>query len=152
MALLNCRSCGKEISENAASCPHCGEPLAKQGKSFGCGTVLLVVAAAFFLFVFVGVYYGSENAEPYDSNNDSMAWIMAQDFIEKRLSSPSTAEFPRYYQLPDNAIRKTGDNYIIDAYVDSQNGFGATIRTNFIVNVRYSGDETWKLINLEFDK
>ena len=29
MALIPCTVCGKSISENAAACPHCGEPLKK---------------------------------------------------------------------------------------------------------------------------
>jgi DNA-directed RNA polymerase subunit RPC12/RpoP len=29
MALINCFECGKEISDKAASCPHCGAPLEK---------------------------------------------------------------------------------------------------------------------------
>lgn len=29
MALIKCSECGKEISENAASCPHCGNPINK---------------------------------------------------------------------------------------------------------------------------
>ena len=27
MALINCSECGKEISDKAASCPHCGNPI-----------------------------------------------------------------------------------------------------------------------------
>lgn len=27
MALINCSECGKEISDKAASCPHCGNPM-----------------------------------------------------------------------------------------------------------------------------
>ncbi|MBE6244151.1 MAG: zinc-ribbon domain-containing protein [Bacteroidales bacterium] len=27
MALIKCKECGKEISDLAASCPHCGAPL-----------------------------------------------------------------------------------------------------------------------------
>ena len=27
MALINCPECGKEISDKAASCPHCGNPM-----------------------------------------------------------------------------------------------------------------------------
>ncbi len=30
MALVECKACGKEISENAKECPHCGEPLSKK--------------------------------------------------------------------------------------------------------------------------
>lgn len=27
MALIQCSVCGKDISENATACPHCGEPM-----------------------------------------------------------------------------------------------------------------------------
>ena len=30
MALINCPACGKSVSENAASCPFCGEPIAQR--------------------------------------------------------------------------------------------------------------------------
>lgn len=30
MAIVNCKSCGKEISKNAKVCPHCGEPAPKK--------------------------------------------------------------------------------------------------------------------------
>ena len=28
MALISCSECGKKVSENADSCPHCGDPIA----------------------------------------------------------------------------------------------------------------------------
>ena len=30
MALIKCTECGKEVSENAAACPNCGNPITKQ--------------------------------------------------------------------------------------------------------------------------
>lgn len=30
MSLINCKECGKEISDQATACPHCGAPLAAQ--------------------------------------------------------------------------------------------------------------------------
>jgi len=30
MALINCNECGKEISDKATSCPHCGAPVEKK--------------------------------------------------------------------------------------------------------------------------
>lgn len=32
MALINCPECGKEVSENAATCPNCGNPIAQKGQ------------------------------------------------------------------------------------------------------------------------
>lgn len=34
MAMINCPECGKEISDQAASCPHCGTPIKKGDKKF----------------------------------------------------------------------------------------------------------------------
>lgn len=33
MALLTCRECGKEVSDKAYTCPHCGYPLKEQEKT-----------------------------------------------------------------------------------------------------------------------
>jgi len=34
MALINCPECGKEISDQAASCPNCGTPIQKTERKF----------------------------------------------------------------------------------------------------------------------
>ncbi len=41
MALINCKECGKEISDQAKSCPHCGMPLKKKGKGFAVASLVL---------------------------------------------------------------------------------------------------------------
>ena len=38
MALVKCAECGKEISSNATSCPHCGNPMGEQNKNVQDGT------------------------------------------------------------------------------------------------------------------
>ena len=42
MSLRACKECGKEVSSQAKACPHCGAP---PRRSFGCGTLLLVLIA-----------------------------------------------------------------------------------------------------------
>jgi predicted nucleic acid-binding Zn ribbon protein len=46
MALINCPSCGTEVSKEAVSCPKCGHPFKKtaQGMS-GCGLFFVIVGA-----------------------------------------------------------------------------------------------------------
>lgn len=34
MALIKCNECGKDVSENAASCPNCGNPIKVQTKGY----------------------------------------------------------------------------------------------------------------------
>ncbi|MBQ6884722.1 MAG: zinc ribbon domain-containing protein [Clostridia bacterium] len=68
MALINCIECGKEISDKAKSCPHCGMPLKKKGRGFaiaslvlgiiGCVYSLPVLLMAFKKFESTGVAFG----------------------------------------------------------------------------------------------
>lgn len=61
------------------------------------------------------------------------AWVCAIDVVENRLKSPSTADFCSY---PEATITDLGNNrYRIKGYVDAQNSFGATIRSNFTVTL-----------------
>lgn len=36
MALIKCSECGREISDSAESCPHCGKPLSSKIKCPNC--------------------------------------------------------------------------------------------------------------------
>lgn len=57
MSLINCKECGKEISNKAEACPHCG---AKPYKASGCFVVILAVLA---IFGTIGVM-SSKNSPP----------------------------------------------------------------------------------------
>lgn len=79
-----------------------------------------------------------------------MAAIQCQDFVRNRLNSPATADFP----FLDREVRSEGnETYFVISYVDSQNGFGATIRSDFNCRIRYAGGEdadirNWELVDL----
>ena len=61
------------------------------------------------------------------------AWVCAIDVVENRLKSPSTADFCSY---PEATITDLGNNrYRIKGYVDAQNSFGATVRSQFTVTL-----------------
>lgn len=64
--------------------------------------------------------------------------VLCQDKVKSILKSPSTAKFPNYKEWGFN---KKNGIVTIQGYVDSQNGFGAEIRSNFqfVVN---SADNT----------
>jgi hypothetical protein len=86
-----------------------------------------------------------------DSGPDEIsAYVMCQDFVEDRLKAPSTADFP---QLSDWTATKTGpDQWRIRSYVDAENSFGAAIRSRFVCEVRYVGNDRWRLIDLQFQE
>lgn len=79
-----------------------------------------------------------EIAEEKAKSNSLEAWVCAKMEIEKYLKAPKTADFD------SSGLSKTkplGDNkYIVSSYVDSQNSFGAMLRTNFVCEIEYFPD------------
>jgi hypothetical protein len=67
---------------------------------------------------------------------DVFAAVAAQQEMKKHLKSPGTAKFPWF----DNHVSDAGNcQFIVTSYVDSQNGFGGVVRTDFIASVQITG-------------
>jgi hypothetical protein len=73
------------------------------------------------------------------------AYIMAQQFVEDRLRSPSTADFPRQ---PTSIEEIAQGHFRVSAYVDSQNAFGATLRTEWTCEVKIEDGDNWTLVSI----
>ena len=74
---------------------------------------------------------------------DLDAWQISKQFVTKALKSPKTAEFPWF---SNEFVEKTGAaDYTVSAYVDSQNGFGALLRSDWTAHVHYEGRGNWQL-------
>ena len=110
-----------------------------------------VIGIVFLLLIIGGsIKSCSEPAAPAISRAERMcsdqgqgtAWVMAGNFVKQRLRSPSTAKFP---YKPD-AYSYAGDcRHSIIGSVDSQNGFGAMLRSTFRVNMVYlPGEDKWR--------
>lgn len=70
----------------------------------------------------------------YDSSEASHYYIMAQEIIKNSLKNPSGAKFPSQVFSPEDiAIAKDGDLVAVKSYVDATNGFGAKVRTEWVV-------------------
>jgi hypothetical protein len=74
------------------------------------------------------------------------AWTFSKEFVKRRLSSPGSADFGgvfKDYQDPKVLVKDLGNGtFRAHGWVDSQNGFGALIRTNWWVTVK-SEAEKW---------
>ncbi|KND51237.1 MAG: hypothetical protein ABA06_02915 [Parcubacteria bacterium C7867-001] len=74
-----------------------------------------------------------------EENSDVDAYIDAQAIVKKALKSPSTAKFP---SSSEAKISRAGENiFNVESYVDSQNSFGAMIRSDWSVMFEYVGDQ-----------
>lgn len=86
----------------------------------------------------------AKRAEECGEKNASMAYVMSQEFVKRQLRAPSTAEFPIW---PDEyQSQALGEcRYMVDSFVDAQNGFGAMLRSYYRVTLIYDpSDETWR--------
>ena len=68
------------------------------------------------------------------------AKLFAQAVEMQLLKAPATAMF---CSLEEMTITKNGNMYIVAGYVDSQNSYGATVRTSFKITV-FKENDTWK--------
>lgn len=70
--------------------------------------------------------------------NDITAYVMAQEYVKERLKAPATAKFPHINDRGVQAKYLGNCTHSIVGYVDAQNGFGATLRTHYAVQVMHN--------------
>lgn len=80
---------------------------------------------------------GSNGTPVTDSSLKIDVWVCAQDIVEGKLKSPSSADF---CSVIDASVYSNGsNNYTVVGYVDAENSFGAIIRNDFIVTLTFTG-------------
>ena len=63
------------------------------------------------------------------------ASLAAQRYVTANLKAPTSASFPWY---DESSVTTYGEcEFIVRSYVDAQNSFGAMIRNNYTVRLRY---------------
>jgi len=87
----------------------------------------------------------------YEKENKGRALIAAQNAVKRDLNYPSSAKFEDSFWVGLNggvvipgSLQK--QEYSVTSWVDSQNAFGATIRTKFIVFVKQVSDGRWEVM------
>lgn len=93
MALTTCRDCGKQISTQAASCPHCGRPQPRKN-SRAMGWI-----KGFFLICFVLWIYAAASSPHTPSTTPAPVPITSQS----PQSTPSPVTTPSYQPFPSAA-------------------------------------------------
>ena len=79
-----------------------------------------------------------------------LAYGMAQQFVSERLKAPATADYPSMAS-GDATVTPLGQcKFLVSSYVDSENGFGANVRTRFTATLTApETGGTWSLDALQ---
>lgn len=158
--MFNCPKCGRAVSVYRTTCPYCHTSSEEYNKAKndainaagldtkelrenrGGNGWLIFVVVTFVLLVLAFMLYDPSDYNKDSYGNDSFtAFFAAQQEVEELLKSPSTAEF---CDIDDASITRSGNRWTIIGYVDAQNGFGATLRKKFFVEVTFTGYEKYR--------
>lgn len=92
-------------------------------------------------------WLGSCSSEP-DAPDEYGARDVCEQFVEKRLKAPATAEFE------NTATTQAGDEWTVEGDVDAENGFGALIRNHYVCTVRPTdaAGANWELVDVEMSE
>jgi RNA polymerase subunit RPABC4/transcription elongation factor Spt4 len=159
-----CPFCKEIVKADAIICKHCKSELpplppkaAKKWYQTWRGFLLIM----FVLSIFAGIFKEEsptkqptpqEIAAKQEENDSLDARTYAKLYVEKALKAPTTAKWPSTLDFAAAPVKdKDGkpikDVWEVSGYVDSQNSFGAMIRTEWYVKLRKIGD-SWKLLEL----
>lgn len=86
------------------------------------------------------------SSKPSTSASDDRkdAWFECKVAVLGLLKSPGSAEFPWY---EPTFVAGASPSYLVNAYVDAQNSFGATVRTPFDCAITKTGSG-WRVDNV----
>jgi hypothetical protein len=103
--------------------------------------VILIISLAVVtcLIAYSNYLDGKETPETRKAKNcrpeNITAHTMAERYVEDRLKAPSTAKFPRYAGSQVSYIGNC--EFVVKSYVDAQNSFGAMLRSDYYVRLKY---------------
>lgn len=103
------------------------------------------IAAAVVVVLAVAIGIGSWAA--LRPSTSDQAVTACQDIITEQLRSPATAQFTGM-RIESRGV----DYFYVEGQVDSQNGFGATVRTTFSCELHTpDGGESWRNNGVKVD-
>ncbi len=151
-----CPHCGSDLVGEMRFCAACGKQA--RGQQVTPPVVerkapVLLIALVLLGLVGCGLFYSLSSAgrRAASGADEISAFVMCKQFVTERLKSPSTAVFPTYGSDGTITVRLSDVAFISNAYVDSQNGFGATVRTKYACTVRHTGGANWRLDDLKIN-
>jgi hypothetical protein len=106
-------------------------PATKKQKTIGCVSLIVIIVAIAVLLL---------SPSPAKPPSESLVYAHSQIIVEDYLKAPATAKYPG---SDGYTVTKINDyEYTVASYVDSENSFGAIVRSRFVVSISYNEDWT----------
>jgi hypothetical protein len=163
-----CPLCAQPIPVDAFYCTHCKRnlPLAHRSpeQSYGRTVGFVIIGGLMLMIAYVVVatltgppIFPSSNetprapqvATPRVEHSRSGAYSVCKQFVTNRLRAPKTAEFPSLSASDHQITAYTDGEYRVTSYVDSQNAFGALIRSTYVCEVKHQAGSKYLLQNIK---
>jgi len=148
-----CPKCKSWIDCEATKCAHCRstQPAPAWANVFA---FILVMALGIWGYQSCSSFLTLSPEEQANQQKEEKfatpiyAYHMSQEFVERELLSPGSADFPWFQE---SFVTNLGEGrYHVKAYVDSQNSYGASLRSHYTCTLIYRGEDFWNLENLTF--
>ena len=124
-----------------------GQPETRKARTWWIVGGVVVAALAVFMAYLMG--RGWDEATDQMSAESDPSWVYKEngpEVCEKavlpQLKSPGSAVFTWEDPREDTESIPKRDRWLMDGYVDSQNGFGAVLRTNIVCGMTLNDDDT----------
>ncbi len=117
------------------------------------GFIILIIIG-FVIDIFTWSYDSQSNTTPQTQEQTSqesrkiMSIAFAKSIIEDTLKSPSTA---KYSSVEAYELSNEKDVWAVNGYVDSQNGFGAMLRSQWEIQLDYRDGKGGAVKSFIFD-
>lgn len=145
MPLKPCRTCGKEVAQDAKTCPHCGASDPAPG-ALSLGITVGCMGALILVFLVIAFNTGSERG---GRSNLIEAAAACENRIKDRYRLSSEARFP--YRNPEGIVATTDSvTYTVVSEAEIPNAFGALVRRRYICTLeKVGGGWEWRGGGLE---
>ena len=155
--LITCPECKKQISDQAAACPHCGRPMrraaptayapqpagqaAKRKEGPRPFLIFLLIMGVIMLFYFMFSGGGNSGSQKSYSEADYKAglYTLAEKQVKAHLKAPSTAKLCK---MSETEFQKGSDGvYMMTGWVDAENSYGAMLRSTWGIMAQADGEK-----------
>ncbi len=138
-----CPHCKLEVDPKATRCPHCHGKIVRMSKAGKIAAGILGFIIILFIFTGNGDKSSTSSNAPEVTKptySNIQICVEAEELIKNTLKAPATAEFPTCSSI--SIERLENDGFRVASYVDSQNSYGALIRTDWTIVFYYTDGGT----------